>query len=85
VYTWLAQRLHRVPAGKPQFVAWAAVYDQFGQGYARVRDFRRGFLRVLGQVQAVYPQARLSADGGGLTLEHSLPPVAGKPDQLVTG
>ena len=22
VYVWLAQRLHRVPAGKPQFIAW---------------------------------------------------------------
>jgi hypothetical protein len=85
VYTWLAQRLHRVPAGKPQFVPWAGVYDQFGQGYARVRDFRKRFLATLRLVQAVYPQARLSADERGLTLEQSPPPVAGKPDQLLIG
>ncbi|QJW98411.1 replication protein RepA [Frigoriglobus tundricola] len=85
VYTWLAQRLHRVPAGKPQFIPWAGVYDQFGQGYARVRDFRRRFLDTLRLVQAVYPQARLSADDRGLTLEHSTPPVAGKADQLLIG
>ena len=24
VYVWLAQRLHRVPPGKPQFITWAA-------------------------------------------------------------
>src|SRR5207253_3818064 len=26
VYVWLAQRLHRVPAGKPQFVAWTSLH-----------------------------------------------------------
>jgi hypothetical protein len=86
IYTWLAQRLHRVQPGKPSFIAWAVVYDQFGQGYARVRDFRRRFLTTLKQVKAVYPQARLIVDEQGLTLEHSPPPVAAKPDQLlITG
>ena len=85
VYTWLAQRLHRVPAGKPQFVPWAGVYDQFGQGYARIRDFRRRFLETLRQVQAVYPESRLSADEKGITLEHSPPPIAGKSDRLMLG
>src|SRR5262249_22701162 len=42
-YVWLAQRLHRVPAAKPQFIPWTAAYEQFGQGFARVRDFRRQF------------------------------------------
>ena len=85
VYVWLAQRLHRVPVGKPQLVPWAGLYDQFGQGYDRVRDFRRRFLDTLRLVQDVYPQARLSADERGMTLEHSPPPVAGKADQLRIG
>ncbi|AMV24008.1 Plasmid encoded RepA protein [Gemmata sp. SH-PL17] len=85
VYTWLAQRLHRVPTGKPQFIPWTGVYDQFGQGYARIRDFRRRFLETLRQVQAVYPQARLTADEKGVTLEHSPPPVTAKPDRLQIG
>lgn len=29
---WL-RLLHRMPAGKPQFVPWAGIYDQFGHGY----------------------------------------------------
>ncbi len=74
-YVWLAQRLHRVPPGRPQFVPWACLHEQFGQGFARVRDFRRGFLRTLRQVHAAYPDARLSANAGGLVLEHSPPPV----------
>jgi hypothetical protein len=75
VYVWLAQRLHRVPAGRPQFVAWDSLHEQFGQGFARVRDFRRKFLQTLHQVASAYPAARLSADDGGLTLAHSPPPV----------
>jgi len=83
VYTWLAQRLHRVPPATPQFIPWANVYDQFGQGYARVRDFRKRFLETLHRVHAVYPQAKLSADDRGLTLEHSPPPVAARADRLL--
>jgi hypothetical protein len=76
VYVWLAQRLHRVLPGKPQFIPWTAAYDQFGQGFARVRDFRRRFLQTLAQVKSAYPSARLATDEQGLTLEHSPPPVA---------
>jgi hypothetical protein len=75
VYSWLAQRLHRVPPGRPQMITWAALHEQFGQGFARVRDFRRRFLQTLHQVQAAYPNARLSASDVGLTLENSPPPV----------
>jgi hypothetical protein len=75
VYVWLAQRLHRVPPGKPQFISWAAAYDQFGQGFGRVRDFRRRFRQTLAQVRAAYPAARLATDERGLILEHSPPPV----------
>jgi hypothetical protein len=76
IYCWLAQRLHRIPEGKPQTLTWAALYEQFGQGYAEVRFFRRDFLMLLGQVRTVYPAARLSADRRNLVLEHSPPPVA---------
>jgi hypothetical protein len=79
IYAWLAQRLHRVPAGKPQFIAWDSMHEQFGQGFARIRDFRRKFLQTLHQVASAYPAARLSADDHGLTLSHSPPPVAARP------
>ena len=79
VYVWLAQRLHRVPSGKPQFIAWDRLHEQFGQGFARVRDFRRRFLQTLQHVASSYPTARLAADDRGLTLSHSPPPVAPRP------
>lgn len=74
-YTWLAQRLHRIPPNRPQFITWLALYDQFGQGFARLRDFRRQFLRTLRQVTSVYPDARMEVSAAGLTLHHSLPPI----------
>ena len=76
VYAWLAQSLHRIPSGKPQQITWLAMYEQFGQGFARLRDFRRNFLQTLHQVQAAYPQARIEADEVGLILSNSPPPVA---------
>jgi hypothetical protein len=85
VYVWLAQRLHRVPAGRPQLITWAALYEQFGQGFGRVRDFRRCFLHTLHQVQAAYPNARLSGDEVGLTLENSPPPVPPRYTSILAG
>ena len=76
VYVWLAQRLHRVSPSKPQFIPWTALHEQFGQGFARIRDFRRSFLQTLHQVESAYPAARMSADETGLTLTNSPPPVA---------
>jgi hypothetical protein len=76
VYVWLAQRLHRVAQRKGQFITWVALHEQFGQGFARVRDFRRRFLHTLHQVQAAYPDARFESDEKGVTLHHSRPPVA---------
>jgi len=84
-YVWLAQRLHRVPTGKPQFIPWTAVHEQFGQGFARVRDFRRRFLQTLTHVKSAYPSAHVSADETGLSLEHSAPPVAPRFTSLFPG
>lgn len=80
VYCWLAHRLHRVPRGKPQFVPWAALYHQFGQGYGRIRKFREKFIEVLKLVTSYYTDAKLNADAGGLYLLNSPPPV---PKQLI--
>jgi hypothetical protein len=75
IYTWLAQRLHRVPPGPGQFLPWTAVQEQFGQGYDRIRKFREVFRTTLKLVTAVYQDARIDLDGRGMTLFHSRPPV----------
>ena len=75
IYCWLAQRLHRVPPNKGQLVPWAALHEQFGQEYGRIRKFREFFLAILVQVRAAYPEAQLDVDGHGLTIWQSPPPV----------
>jgi hypothetical protein len=76
IYAWLAQRLHRVPAGKPALVSWPLLQAQFGQDYARLDQFRdRGFKPALKQVLALYRDAKIDVDGRGLTLHQSKPAV----------
>ena len=73
IYTWLAQRLHRVNPARPSFVAWANLWDQFGMNYKRINKFREVFLHALAQVQTQYPRAEIAVDGRGLTLSCSPP------------
>ena len=81
VYSWLAQRLHRIDPAKPQFIPWTALKGQFGDGYGRIRDFRAVFLRTLRQVNAVYPDAKIVEELGssgrprGLMLKFSPSPI----------
>jgi Plasmid encoded RepA protein len=75
VYAWLAQRLHRIPEGKPQFISWKVLHEQFGPTYTRLRAFRFEFLKVLSLVHTQYHTARVQADERGIELRHSLPPV----------
>lgn len=83
-YAWLAQRLHRISARKSQFITWDSLHEQFGQGFSRVRDFRRCFLQTLRHVQTVYPDARLDTDEKGITLHNSKPPVPSRTHQVLT-
>jgi hypothetical protein len=76
IYTWLAQRLHRVEEGKGAFVPWVSISEQFGHGYVRIRKFRSVFVSTLRQVKMVYPDAKFGVSGEGMTLKHSRPPVA---------
>jgi hypothetical protein len=78
IYTWLAQRLHRVEEGRPALIPWVSLHEQFGHGYERIRDFRRVYLRTLRQVKVVYPEAKFEVGEGGLKVRHSRPPVARK-------
>jgi hypothetical protein len=82
VYTWLAQRLHRIDPRKGALVPWVSLKQQFGYDYGRMVDFRRVFGRTLLQVKAVYRDAKFSLDAQGMRLSHSAPPVARRVAQI---
>jgi hypothetical protein len=67
IYSWLAQRLHRIPVEKPQTVSWIALHAQFGQGYnpERIDKFRQVFRVALKEVLTVYKSARVEDDEAG--------------------
>ena len=75
IYTWLAQRLHRVPRGRQEMVPWTSLLEQFGAGYIRVRAFRAFFTKQLVAVHTQYPDARFEADQKGLWIRNSPPPI----------
>ena len=78
IYTWLAQRLHRIPEGRPQFIPWTALKDQFGQGYTLMKNFKRAFRVAIKQVLIQYTAANIEGDNQGLTLRNSSPPISSR-------
>jgi hypothetical protein len=85
IYTWLAHRLHRIPPGKPQFISWVSLKEQFGQGYGRMNNFRARFLTALQQVICQYREVRLEESLRGITLFQSPPPVPSRRMLVVKG
>ena len=78
VYSWLAQRLHRVHPFQPQFISWTAIKTQFGFGYGRMDNFKRHFRLSLQTVLSQYRAARVELDDHGMTLRYSPPPIHGR-------
>ena len=76
LYAWLAQRLHRVPAQRPQFITWVSLKDQFGFHYDKMFKFKQVFRTTLRMVKTQYPAARFDMNNKGITLQCSPPPVA---------
>lgn len=77
IYTWLAQRLHRIE-GRGVTLHWKPLREQFAQEYIGKdanKDFKKEFLTALRKVQAVYPKSRVKPVTGGLLLLGSPPPV----------
>lgn len=82
IYAWLAQRLHRVTKGHPQFITWVALKDQFGAHYDRMDNFKRVFRKTLQMVHSQYHDAKFELDGKGMTLLKSPPPIRARYHQL---
>lgn len=76
IYTWLAQRLHRIDPKQAAFVPWVSLKQQFGDGYSHMNNFKRVFRHTLRQVRTVYQDAKFSDDDKGMYLQNSRPPVA---------
>ncbi|HYH23640.1 MAG TPA: replication protein RepA [Azospirillum sp.] len=85
IYVWLAYRLHSL--SEPTHITWLSLFEQFGAGYARLRDFRKRFQDNLVLALAVYEEARVEVkdDGSGVILYPSAPPIPEREQQHLLG
>jgi hypothetical protein len=73
IYLWLAYRLHLLE--KSVKLTWHNLADQFGSGFADIKNFKKKFKDPLLLALAVYPDAKVELEDGGLRLYPSRPPV----------
>ena len=79
IYSWLAQRLHRIGPKDVHFVSWDSIKLQFGQGYDRMNDFKKIFRKTLTIVRTQYYGSQIEeVPNKGFNLRLSPPPVPHK-------
>lgn len=74
---WLGYRLHTLR--KPLVVSWAALQEQFGEGFARERAFRAQLGDELNQISELFPKLPAKLDDNGLTIAPAGPEVLSLP------
>jgi hypothetical protein len=70
VYLWATHRVFYLT--KPTRIKWVDLHNQFGAQYARIRAFRTAFIKVLREVQIVYPTLNAEPTDDYLILRPSL-------------
>jgi hypothetical protein len=76
IYAWLAQRLHRISHGNPQFLSWQNLKEQFGSGYKDMKKFKEVFRKTLMTVHLQYQTAKIEEDDNkGFWLYNSPTPI----------
>lgn len=67
IYMWLTHRVYSL--GKPCFISWGALSEQFGSSYKHLWHFEAAFVRSLTKVKQVYPEIEVYiVRGNGLRL-----------------
>jgi hypothetical protein len=82
LYTWATHKAFSVARhGKPQYVPWKLLAQQFGTDYSNHLDFKRKAKHALRKICIVYPGLCLSDEtaGGIIVLPSSVPAIAYRP------
>jgi hypothetical protein len=77
LYFWLGYRLHNIE--RPLHISWNALRSQFGEGFARERDFRRQLADDLGHITEVFRKLPIRITDDGITLQPADPDVLALP------
>jgi len=76
-YYWLGYRITRLK--NPTAISWDALAQQFGDGYARKRDFRAAFARDISEIKELFPKLPVTVTEKGLHLAPAGPDVLALP------
>ncbi len=74
---WIGYRLHSLQ--EPLRISWDALKEQWGQGYNRTRNFKRGFADEIAQIKEVFPKLPLDVSEEGCTIKPAVPMVLAIP------
>lgn len=50
-------------------ISWDALAEQFGEGYARQRDFKASFIRDIADIKELFPKLPVTTNERGLLLK----------------
>lgn len=76
-YYWLGYRVTRMKS--PTVISWEALSQQFGDGYARQRDFRAAFARDITDIKDLFPKLPVTITEVGLRLAPADPEALALP------
>lgn len=77
LYFWLGYRLYNIE--RPLHISWKALGEQFGNGFARQRDFQRQMAEEIGHLKEVFPKLPIKLTEEGLSLQPAGPEVLALP------
>ena len=66
-YYWLGYRMTRLKTQTE--ISWDALAEQFGEGYARQRDFKASFIRDIADIKELFPKLPVTTTERGLVLK----------------
>lgn len=73
IYIWMAYRLHSLK--RDIDITWPSLHGQFGAGFKSIKRFKQHFAECVAIAVAAYPEARVSINSRGMTLQPSRPAI----------
>lgn len=73
VYFWLGYRLYNID--RETFIPWTALATQFGDGYARMRDFTAAFGEDVEAIRDVFKKLPVAIEEDGIRMQPAGPDV----------
>lgn len=82
IYFWLGYRMHNID--RETFIPWIALSQQFGEGYARLRDFTAAFNDDINAIREVFEKLPVTVQEEGIRILPGDPTLLALPEPRPT-